>query len=135
MRVNELRRMSDEALDAWNRHDVEAVLATYTDPLVYRDPNTRGAIESHEALRRYLRKLFERWEMTWHTGEVFPVEGVNGAAITWKATFRPRSGEQTVDIDGIDIILLDENGLIARDDIYFDRAPLAPLMVPAAGAA
>jgi len=135
MRANELRRMSDETLDAWNRHDVEAVVATYTDPLVYRDPNTRGAIESHEALRRYLTKLFEHWEMSWRTGEVFPIEGENGATVTWQATFRLRSGEQTAEINGIDIVLLDGHGLIVRDEVYFDRAALAPLLATAGAAA
>ena len=135
MRATELRRMSDETLDAWNRHDVEAVVATYTDPLVYRDPNTRGAIESHEALRRYLTKLFAHWEMSWRTGEVFPIEGENGAAVTWHARFRLRSGEQTVDVDGMDIVLLDDSGLIARDDVYFDRAALASLLAPAGATA
>lgn len=135
MRVNEHRRMSDETLDAWNRHDVEAVVATYTDPLSYRDPNTRGPIESHDALRRYLTKLFERWEMTWRTGEVFPLEGVNGSAVTWRATFRLRSSEQSVEVDGMDLVLLDEDGLIRRDDVYFDRAVLAPLLAPAGAAA
>lgn len=135
MRANEHRRMSDEALDAWNRHDVEAVVATYTDPLSYRDPNTRGPIESHDALRRYLTKLFERWEMNWRTGEVFPLEGVNGSAVTWRATFRLRSSEQSVEVDGMDLVLLDEDGLIRRDDVYFDRAVLAPLLAPAGAAA
>lgn len=135
MRADELRRMSDETLDAWNRHDVEAVVATYADPLAYRDPNTRGPIESHEALRRYLTKLFQHWEMSWRTGEVFPIDGENGCAVTWHATFRLRSGERTVDIDGMDIVLLDENGLMTRDDVYFDRAGLAPLLAPAGAAA
>lgn len=135
MRATELRRLSDETLEAWNRHDVEAVVATYTEPLSYRDPNTRGPIESHDALRRYLTKLFASWEMSWRTGEVFPIEGENASTVTWHATFRLRSGEQRVEVDGIDLIVLDENGLISRDDVYFDRAVLAPLLAPAAAAA
>lgn len=135
MRATELRRRSDEFLDAWNRHDVEAVVASYTDPLVYRDPNTRGPIESHDALRRYLTKLFERWEMTWTTGEVFPVEGADGTAVTWHATFRLRSGEDRVEVDGMDIVLLADDGRIRRDEVYFDRAVLAPLLAASAASA
>ena len=127
MRAAELRRQSDEFLDAWNRHDVEDVVASYTDPLVYRDPNTRGAIESHDALRRYLAKLFDRWEMSWSTGEVFPFDGADGAAITWHASFRLRSGGGRVEVDGIDIVLL-RDGKIVRDEVFFDRAVLAPLL-------
>jgi hypothetical protein len=46
MEAADFRRRSDAFLDAWNRHNVEDVVTSYTDPLVYRDPNTRGAIES-----------------------------------------------------------------------------------------
>lgn len=127
MEAADFRRRSDAFLDAWNRHNVEDVVASYTDPLVYRDPNTRGAIESHDALRRYLTKLFERWEMRWSTGEVFPFESADGAAVTWHANFRLRAGEARVDVDGVDIIFLGD-GKITRDEVFFDRALLAPLL-------
>jgi hypothetical protein len=129
MRTTDLRRRSDAFLDAWNRHDVEAVVASYTDPLVYRDPNTRGAIESHDALRRYLTKLFDRWEMHWSTGEVFPLERTHGAVISWHARFRRRGDDAVVAVDGIDLVLLDGEQ-IACDEVHFDRAVLAPLLAP-----
>lgn len=127
MDTAEWRRQSDACLDGWNRHDVEDVVAWYSEPFVYRDPNTKGPIESRDALRRYLTKLFDRWEMTWSTCEVFPFEGCDGAAVTWNATFRLRTGPDRVHIHGIDIIVL-RDGKMARDEIFFDRSLLAPLV-------
>ncbi|WP_188112842.1 nuclear transport factor 2 family protein [Mycobacterium simiae] len=131
MNTAEWRRLSDDCLDGWNRHDVDDVVAWYDEPFVYRDPNTRGDIQRHDALRDYLTKLFERWEMTWSTCEVFPFDGSDGAAVTWNATFRLRTGPGRVDIRGIDILVL-RDGKIARDDIFFDRSLLTALATTSA---
>ena len=61
----ELETLARRFLDAWNSQDVEAVLACYTDDVVYRDPNTRGSVNGSDNMRRYLTKLFSTWSMTW----------------------------------------------------------------------
>ncbi len=114
-------------LKAWNDQDVEAVVACYTDDLYYRDPNTRGPIENPEAMRRYLRKLFDAWQMHWSTREAFRLEGKEGAAFLWHATFRKSDGDRTVEADGMDLVVL-RGDRIARNEVYFDRAVLAPLL-------
>ena len=67
----DLERLIARFLDAWNAQDVERVTACYTEDVRYRDPNTRGHVEGREALRRYLRKLFATWQMSWASREVF----------------------------------------------------------------
>lgn len=124
---SQVTAIAERFLDAWNSQDVEAVVACYTDDLVYRDPNTRGAVESAEAMRRYLRKLFGRWEMHWSLRELFPLTNVDGAAVLWHASFRKPGGEQTIEADGMDLVLLDGDR-IKRNEVYFDRAALAPLI-------
>ena len=125
--VSQLIAMSEGLLDAWNRQDVEAVVSCYTDDLVYVDPNTRGAVEGADAMRHYLAKLFGRWEMHWSLREVFPLADVDGSATLWHASFRKPGGELTVEADGMDLVILDGER-VKRNEVYFDRAVLAPLI-------
>ena len=119
-------QIARQVLDAWNTHDVERVVAFYTPDLVYRDPNTLGEVRGADAFRRYLRKLFGAWRMHWSVREVFPLEGMSGAAILWHATLTPVGGETTVEVDGMDLAVLDGERL-KRNEVYFDRAALASL--------
>ncbi|MCC6899550.1 MAG: nuclear transport factor 2 family protein [Polyangiaceae bacterium] len=114
-------------LRAWTAQDVDRVLDCYTDDLRYRDPNTRGAVEGRDAMRRYLTKLFAAWQMTWARREVFDLAGGEGVAFLWRATFRRPGGQAVVEADGMDLALL-RGDRLARNDVYFDRAVLAPFM-------
>ena len=69
MEKKELTSLAEHVLARWTAQDVDAVLACYTDDVVYRDPNTRGAVEGKAAMRRYLTKLFAKWTMTWAVRE------------------------------------------------------------------
>ena len=135
MKLEELRAISEPLIAAWNEQDPDAVVARYTEDLVYLDPNTRGAVEGPEAFRRYLTKLFERWEMHWEVKETFPLKDTDGAAGLWRASFRLPDGELEVTVDGMDIVLI-EGDRVKRNEVYFDRAALVPLMAdqPAATA-
>jgi hypothetical protein len=127
--LERLLRLADHVLSTWSGQDVEQVLGCYTDDLVYLDPNTRGPVVGRDAMRAYLTKLFSRWTMTWKRDgdEVFPLEGTDGVAIRWVGTLAPASESRSVDIAGIDLVIL-EGELIARNEVYFDRSPLAALM-------
>ena len=129
MDVHALDRSTVRFLDAWNAQDVERVVACYTDDVRYRDPNTRGYVEGREALARYLRKLFARWTMTWAKREMFPLAATDGVAFLWRATFRREGASAIVEADGMDLVVL-RGELIARNEVYFDRAVLAPLVLP-----
>lgn len=122
--VNEI---ADAFLAAWNSQDVERVAACYAPNLVYRDPNTKGEIRDQPSFKRYLKKLFEAWDMTWSTREGFPLNDMDGYAFLWHAVIRKSNGKGEVEIDGMDLVLM-EDGLITRNEVYFDRALLAPLM-------
>lgn len=113
-------------LDAWTAQEVERVLDCYTEDLRYRDPNTRGEVEGRPAMRRYLTKLFAAWQMTWARREVFVLEDAPGVAFLWRATFRRPGGEKIVQADGMDLAILRGDRLV-RNEVYFDRAVLAPL--------
>lgn len=122
-----LSTIEDRLIAAWNSQDVERVVACYTDDLVYRDPNTRGTVEGADGMRRYLTKLFDAWAMHWTVKERLPFETGDGAAGLWRATFRTAGGTETVTVEGMDLILF-EGDRVRRNEVYFDRAVLAPLL-------
>lgn len=120
--------LAERFLSAWNDQDVEAVVACYTPDAAYRDPNTRGEVRGRDALRRYLTKLFAGWQMHWETREApFGFRGIDGSAALWHASLRRKGGTQTVEIDGMDFVQL-EGDLMKRNEVYYDRAALLPLM-------
>jgi ketosteroid isomerase-like protein len=124
------RRMYELAkglLDAWNSQDVDQVLACYTEDVVYVDPNTRGEVKGAEAMRKYLGKLFTEWKMTWHLKEAYLFEDYSGCAAMWHASLGPADGEQSVELDGMDLVLM-EGDLVNRNQVYLDRAAIASLM-------
>lgn len=127
MDKQDLERLIAVFLEAWNSQDVERVAACYTEDVRYRDPNTRGHVVGHDALRRYLRKLFATWKMTWAPREVFEIAGTDGVAFLWHATFRRPGDAQVVEADGMDLAVLRGDRLV-RNEVYFDRAVLAPLI-------
>lgn len=119
--------VAEELLDAWNSQDVDRVLDCYTADVRYRDPNTRGFVEGADATRRYLTKLFGRWQMHWSLREAYPLRDEEGAAVLWRASLRLAHGETTVEVEGMDLALV-EGERMHRNDVYFDRAALAPLL-------
>jgi ketosteroid isomerase-like protein len=127
MTVEELRTISVPLIAAWNEQDPEKVVARYTDDLVYRDPNTRGAVTGADAFRRYLTKLFANWEMHWEVKETFPLADADGAGGLWRASFRRAGGQSEVEVHGMDLVLI-EGDRVKRNEVYFDRALLAPLL-------
>lgn len=128
MGLQQTDRLIVRFLDAWNAQDVERVLSCYTDDVRYRDPNTRGDVVGRDALRRYLQKLFANWQMTWARREVFPLAApADGVAFLWRATFRKPAGDRVVEADGMDLAVL-RGDLLARNEVYFDRAVLAPFV-------
>jgi ketosteroid isomerase-like protein len=110
-------------LQAWNSHDVVTTLACYTDDVVYQDPTTRGPIVGRAAFGRYLERLFSHWRMHWRLRELFPLADRDGAAVLWQASLTPRAGGPEHLVSGMDLALL-RGGLIARNEVYYDRTPL-----------
>jgi ketosteroid isomerase-like protein len=123
MKREEILALTEAVLDAWNEQDVEAVLGCYTPDCVYWDPNTRGSVVGRDAFRKYLSRLFEQWQMHWSLREFFPFEDGLGGAFLWRARLTPAAGGKTVEVDGMDLVLL-EGTKLRRNEVYFDRAAL-----------
>jgi len=126
-----MQSLSEQVLAAWNTQEVERVLACYTSDVDYRDPNTRGAVRGADALRRYLTKLFANWRMHWSLREAHLFGDGRGGTFLWHATFQRPGAEATIAIDGMDFVEM-RGDRIARNEVCFDRAALAPLLAMAA---
>jgi len=120
-------RLAEHTLQAWSRQDVEDVIACYTSGLVYLDPNTQGPIQGADAMRHYLTRLFKQWDMNWRLKEAHLFGTGDGCAVLWEATLKRSGGEKEAIINGMDLIVV-EGELISRNEVYFDRSLLAPLM-------
>ncbi|BBX57634.1 SnoaL-like domain protein [Mycobacterium shottsii] len=123
--------LAERLLQAWNTQEVDRVVGCYTADVRYRDPNTRGFVEGSAALRHYLTKLFDRWQMHWTLREAYPLRHEDGAAVLWRASFRFIGRDTEVEIDGMDLALTHGDRL-SRNDVYFDRTPLQRLAILAA---
>ena len=120
-------QLAERILSEWNTQDVERVVAVYTDDVTYVDPNTRGAVRGADMLRRYLKKLFARWKMHWSLREAYLFDDRDGCAVLWHATFQKPEGGDVVEADGMDFVRV-RGDRIERNEVYFDRAVLAPLL-------
>ncbi|MEW6443825.1 MAG: nuclear transport factor 2 family protein [bacterium] len=124
-----MHQLAAHVLGEWNTHDVDRVVAVYTDDVLYFDPNTRGPVTGAEALRHYLARFFSNWRMRWTLREARLFTGGDGCAVTWHAAFQRTEGGSIVEIDGVKLVRL-RGDLIARSEIYFDRTSLMPLLGP-----
>jgi len=120
---DEVLALSEKVLSAWNEQDVEKTVACYTEDCLYLDPNTRGHVQGRDALRRYLTRLFEKWTMHWTLREFHPFGAEKGGAFLWHASLTPVAGGPTAEIDGMDLVQL-EDGRLKRNEVYFDRMSL-----------
>lgn len=127
MDQTQVTMFAERFLSAWNTQEVERVLDCYADDLMYHDPGTRGPIHGAEAFRQYLNKLFAKWTMHWTFREGYPLMGGEGMVLLWHARFQKTGGNDAVEVDGMDLVLLRE-GKIIRNDVYFDRTGLLAML-------
>jgi steroid delta-isomerase-like uncharacterized protein len=119
--------------DAWNRHDVDAVLALHTEDAVFENHTSGG----RAAGKAEIRELIERVSVTfpdlkfttrraYFTENVAVVEWTATAThqnpITWGARTLPPTGKP-MSWNGMDLLPM-RGGLVARKDVYVDSISL-----------
>lgn len=113
----ELEAFCDAWFRAWSGGDVERLVATFADGCQYSDPSRPEGIHGKDELRRYLAKWLPRNpDMVWTRRDLFPVEG--GFAVTWTAQIPV--GDATLIERGMDLVLLDDEMRVTRNEVYFD---------------
>jgi hypothetical protein len=107
-------------LRAWTGNNPEGLASFYTEDAFYSDPAIPHGVRGRGALLAYFRALLghnPRWVWT-HRGSI-PLE--RGFLNRWHASIPV--GDRKVDAEGICIVQIRE-GLIFRNEVYFDRAGL-----------
>jgi steroid delta-isomerase-like uncharacterized protein len=121
---------------AWNAKDVEAIVAKHAEDGTYR-LHVAGipTLSGRDALRTAFTASLENWrEVSFELDRILS----GGGFYVWQSTVRGvlarplELGAITVDangarleLTGIDVITLDDQGLIATKETYFDIAAMA----------
>ena len=126
----EARAFAERWLPAWTGNDPERLAAFYSEDTFYCDPAIPGGVRGRAALLTYFRKLLARnprWVWT-HRGSM-PL--ADGFLNLWHASIP--AGARTIEIDGACSVQL-RDGLIYRNEVYFDRSELLAAMRAGSGA-
>lgn len=121
----EVFKATQSCIDAWNSLDVEAVLATYTDDIVYRDSGTRGTIVGKDKLRRYLTSFMKAWDMQFRVLEDRRIADSNAQVCIWEVSIRRRSTPKGAVVTQIGIDIIHVRGRqLSRDEAFMDRVAM-----------
>jgi steroid delta-isomerase-like uncharacterized protein len=114
--------------DAWNRHDVEAIMAMHAPDMVFEN-HTAGERAEGEAVREHVGAIFAGWpDIAFATRRLYVRDDLVVQEWTASATHdrelrrgnlvAPPSGRR-IEWEGMDVIPF-ADGLIKRKDVYSD---------------
>jgi ketosteroid isomerase-like protein len=110
----ELEKTIERYNDAWNAHDVEAILEFHAPGLVFQNHTAGDRVEGAD-VGPHIAGIFERNPDLRFTGRrLYARDGL--VVSEWTASATDGSGRR-VEWDGIDVFPF-ENGLILRKDVY-----------------
>ena len=108
-----LRELIERYNDAWNRQDVDAIVAMHAPDFVFHNWTANERVEG-AAARDHIARIFANTPSLRFSGRrLYARDGL--VVNEWTAT-ADRDGT-TVEWDGVDIFPI-ENGLIKRKDVY-----------------
>jgi SnoaL-like domain len=120
MSETEAKAFADRWLPAWTGNDPEGLVAFYSNDAVYSDPAVPNGVRGHDEILGYFRRLLARYpDWVWTNTRVRPLSG--GFLNYWHAVIP--DGERVVECDGVCTVTV-EDGLITRNEVFFDRTPL-----------
>jgi steroid delta-isomerase-like uncharacterized protein len=119
----------DRYADAWNRHDVDAILALHTEDAVFENHTSGGVAVGKAEIRKLLEGVFSTFpDLHFATRRAYFSEDVavlewtatatHAKPVTWGAQAFPPSGKKLA-WNGMDVLPL-RDGLVARKDVYVD---------------
>ena len=127
-----LRAVIDRYNDAWNRHDVDAIVAIHAPDMVFENHTAGERAEGEEALA-HIAGIFRAWpdiafaSRRLHVREDLVVQEWTATATHVTELRRgdivaPPSGRR-VEWNGMDVIPF-EDGLVKRKDVYSDSVSI-----------
>ena len=102
--------------EAWNSQDLDAVMASYTDDIVFQN-HTAGEqpVVGAAAVRAHIGGIFARWpDMRFSSRRLYVSDEF--CTSEWTAQATTPDGRQ-IEWDGVDVLPI-SGGLIARKDVY-----------------
>jgi steroid delta-isomerase-like uncharacterized protein len=127
-----LKERIDRYNEAWNAHDLDAILAMHAPDMVFAN-HTAGESASGEQVREHIGSIFETWpDIEFSTRRLYVRDGLVVQEWTATATHAKtmRRGDleaeptgKTVSWDGLDVIPF-EDGLVKRKDVYSDSVSI-----------
>ena len=120
MTREEAKKFAEKWLPAWTGNNPELLTSFYSEDAYYSDPAVLEGLRGKTALLQYFKKLLAKnpnW--VWTQREGVPMEG--GFLNKWLAKIPV--GDRTIECIGVCTVEI-KNGLITRNEVYFDRTPL-----------
>ena len=111
-------------LPAWSGNHPELLTSFYAEDAFYLDPAIPQGIRGKAALLTYFTKLLARFpDWKWTQRDAIPMEG--GFLNKWNAVIPLKNTK--LEIDGVCSVQM-RDGLIKRNEVYFDRTELLKLI-------
>jgi ketosteroid isomerase-like protein len=112
--VDDLARKIERYNDAWNAHDVDAILSMHAPGMVFEN-HTAGERVEGEEVGPHIARIFENWpDLAFRGRRLY--SGGDVVVSEWTATATSSDGRR-LEWDGVDILPF-EDGLILRKDVY-----------------
>ena len=109
-----MQRTIERYNEAWNAHDLEAIVALHAPRVVFHN-HTAGERTEGDEVRGHIATIFANWpDLRFETRRLYARADL--AVCEWTATATHRDGRR-LEWDGIDVFPF-EDGLIARKDVY-----------------
>jgi ketosteroid isomerase-like protein len=100
--------------DAWNAHDVDAIVSFHAPGMVFEN-HTAGERAEGDAVRDHIAGIFRNWpDLAFQGRRLYARDGL--VVSEWTARATGPDG-RTLTWDGVDVFPC-ENGLILRKDVY-----------------
>ncbi len=118
--------------EAWNAHDLDAIVAMHAPDMVFAN-HTAGESAEGGAVREHIARIFETWpDIRFEGRRTYVRDGLVVQEWTATATHANRMTRgdliaeptgRTITWDGLDVIPF-EDGLVKRKDVYSDSVSI-----------
>ncbi len=121
MTKDQAKEFASGWLPAWTGNKPEKLAGYYSEDCFYLDPGIPDGVSGRQSLIEYFTKLLaQNPDWVWTQIEPIPMEG--GFLNKWHA--RIPVGQKEIECIGVCFVQFDEQGLIKRNEVYFDRTEL-----------
>jgi steroid delta-isomerase-like uncharacterized protein len=101
--------------DAWNAHDVDAIVAMHAPSMVFEN-HTAGERVEGDAVRAHIATIFENWpDLVFTTRRLYIRDGL--VVSEWTASATRRATAERLEWDGVDVFPF-ADGKVQRKDVY-----------------